>query len=226
MGATGHRHPHRRRPRLRVRPSVLQPRPGRVPADARLRLHHPPQPDDVVQDLHLGETIGTMQQDRATAIAGTLGKGPTLIPMTVTHQLDARGRSRRPSSDAEATTWSTISCSRRCSPTSAIFNTLGAYERQFGAATISVKSRARVEGPRRADARRHLHRRQPDARRGSRRWPAPLTMLLGERRRAGHGRGRRHHGHRDGDAAQRDHRARLARRRAAARRDARCRSRC
>ena len=30
----------------------------------------------------LGETIGTMQQDRATAIAGTLGKGPALVPMT------------------------------------------------------------------------------------------------------------------------------------------------
>ncbi len=32
----------------------------------------------------MGETIGTMQQDRATAIAGTLGKGPALVPMTVT----------------------------------------------------------------------------------------------------------------------------------------------
>ena len=32
----------------------------------------------------LGETIGTMQQDRATAIAGTLGKGPALVPMTIT----------------------------------------------------------------------------------------------------------------------------------------------
>ena len=32
----------------------------------------------------MGEMIGTMQQDRATAIAGTLGKGPALMPMTVT----------------------------------------------------------------------------------------------------------------------------------------------
>ena len=36
----------------------------------------------------MGETIGTMQQDRATAIAGTLGKGPALVPMTVTLQSD------------------------------------------------------------------------------------------------------------------------------------------
>ena len=30
-----------------------------------------------------GEIIGTMQQDRATAIAGTLGAGPTLIPISM-----------------------------------------------------------------------------------------------------------------------------------------------
>ena len=34
----------------------------------------------------MGDVIGTMQQDRATAIAGTLGKGPAVIPMTVTLQ--------------------------------------------------------------------------------------------------------------------------------------------
>src|SRR6185436_18303518 len=34
----------------------------------------------------MGEVIGTMQQDRATAIAGTLGKGPAVIPMAVTLQ--------------------------------------------------------------------------------------------------------------------------------------------
>ena len=34
----------------------------------------------------MGDVIGTMQQDRATAIAGTLGKGPAVIPMSVTLQ--------------------------------------------------------------------------------------------------------------------------------------------
>src|SRR4051812_6885204 len=34
----------------------------------------------------MGEVIGTMEQDRATAIAGTLGKGPVVIPMTVAPQ--------------------------------------------------------------------------------------------------------------------------------------------
>ena len=43
----------------------------------------------------LGETIGTMQQDRATAIAGTLGKGPALVPMTITVVSDARTERHR-----------------------------------------------------------------------------------------------------------------------------------
>ena len=40
-----------------------------------------------------GEVIGTVQQDRATAIAGRLGAGPSLIPVTVTLNSD-RGPSR------------------------------------------------------------------------------------------------------------------------------------
>src|SRR3954469_12674146 len=32
----------------------------------------------------MGDVVGTLQQDRATAIAGTLGKGPALIPISVT----------------------------------------------------------------------------------------------------------------------------------------------
>ena len=40
-----------------------------------------------------GEIVGTMQQDRATAIAGRLGAAPSLIPVTVTLNSD-RGPSR------------------------------------------------------------------------------------------------------------------------------------
>ena len=40
-----------------------------------------------------GEVIGTVQQDRATAIAGRLGAGPSLIPVTITLNSD-RGPSR------------------------------------------------------------------------------------------------------------------------------------
>src|SRR5207253_10742141 len=41
-----------------------------------------------------GEVIGTFSQDRATAIAGTLGKGPTLIPINLLLKSE-RGASRQ-----------------------------------------------------------------------------------------------------------------------------------
>ena len=53
-------------------------------------------------------SIGTMQQDRATAIAGTLGKGPAVIPITVTLDSGRGGRRAR-----SPTPSSTISSSRR-----------------------------------------------------------------------------------------------------------------
>ena len=57
----------------------------------------------------LGDVIGTVQQDRATAIAGTLGTGPDGHP----DQPHARIRPRTPAARF-TTRSSTISCSRRC----------------------------------------------------------------------------------------------------------------
>ena len=91
----------------------------------------------------IGETIGTMTQDRATAIAGTLGAGPKLIPMTVTLTRDGE-----PASSSRTFKYHLVN-DQLFSPLLAyvaMFNTLGAYERQFGAATFSVKSRARIKG--------------------------------------------------------------------------------
>jgi SpoIVB peptidase S55 len=90
----------------------------------------------------LGETIGTMQQDRATAIAGTLGKGPSLVPMRVTLERTGADASKR------TFTYQLVN-DQLFTPLLAyvaMFNTLGAYERQFGAATFSVRSRARIQG--------------------------------------------------------------------------------
>jgi len=93
----------------------------------------------------LGETIGTMQQDRATAIAGTLGKGPALVPMTITVVSD------RAAGAAPVTRTVTLNLvnDQLFTPLLAyvsMFNTLGAYERQYGAATLSIKSRTRLKG--------------------------------------------------------------------------------
>ncbi|MFL6278881.1 MAG: SpoIVB peptidase S55 domain-containing protein [Vicinamibacterales bacterium] len=91
----------------------------------------------------MGEIIGTMQQDRATAIAGTLGKGPTLIPMSVTLQ-----STRDDGSTSKRSFTFDVANDQVFTPLLtyvALANTLTAYERQFGAATFTVKSRAQIK---------------------------------------------------------------------------------
>jgi hypothetical protein len=85
-----------------------------------------------------GEVIGTVLQDRATAIAGRLGAGPKLIPITVSLE-----STRAPKQTfhfgvvndplfGPLMTYATV------------LNTLGSYERQFGAASFSVRGAAKV----------------------------------------------------------------------------------
>jgi hypothetical protein len=84
----------------------------------------------------MGEVVGTLQQDRATAIAGTLGKGPQVIPISVT--LDSVHSGRH-------TFKYTVVNDQIFTPLLtyvALFNTLGNYERNFGAITYTVKGRA------------------------------------------------------------------------------------
>ncbi len=125
----------------------------------------------------MGETIGTMQQDRATAIAGTLGKGPTLVPMTITlHSARAGG------APVVRTVKVNLVNDQLFTPLLAyvsMFNTLGAFERQYGTATLAVKSRARLERPRRRSPSRTSS--PPTTRCSARRSAvaAPLTMMLG-----------------------------------------------
>jgi hypothetical protein len=88
----------------------------------------------------MGEVIGTFQQDRSTAIAGTLGKGPDMVPVRVTLDSD-RGLNK--------TFTFEIANDQLFTPLLSyvsVLNTIGSYERQLGAATYSVKGRARVKG--------------------------------------------------------------------------------
>jgi hypothetical protein len=84
----------------------------------------------------MGDVIGTLQQDRATAIAGTLGKGPATIPVTIRLESE-RGGTRtfhyEAANDQLFTPLLTYV---------ALFNTLGSYERQFGDATFIVSGKA------------------------------------------------------------------------------------
>jgi hypothetical protein len=88
----------------------------------------------------MGETIGTFEQDRATTIAGRLGRGPSMIPIKLS--LDSERGIRKSFSfnvvnDQLFTPLLTYVT---------IFNTLASYERQFGAATYRISGKARVKG--------------------------------------------------------------------------------
>jgi hypothetical protein len=88
----------------------------------------------------MGEVIGTFEQDRSTAIAGTLGKGPEMVPLRVT--LDS-GRGLKKTFNFQ------IANDQLFTPLLtyvSVFNTIGSYERQLGAATYGIKGRARVKG--------------------------------------------------------------------------------
>jgi len=87
----------------------------------------------------MGDVIGTVHQDRATAIAGTLGKGPAVIPVNVT--LESERAPRR-------TFRYTVVNDQLFTPLLtyvALFNTLVNYERQFGAVTFTVKGKTAFE---------------------------------------------------------------------------------
>jgi len=87
----------------------------------------------------MGEVVGTVQQDRATAIAGTLGAGPAVIPVSVT--LDSGRGTKR-------TFKYTVANDQIFTPLLtyvAVFNTLANYERNFGAMTFTVKGRTSFE---------------------------------------------------------------------------------
>jgi SpoIVB peptidase S55 len=119
-----------------------------------------------------GEVIGTFLQDRATAIAGKIGSGPRMIPVTV-NLTQARGSSRtfhfEVVNDQLFTPLMTYA---------ALLNTLSSYERQFGASTFSVHGQATIKGHE-AIAFDDLFSTGQSAMDASAYIVAPLTYLLG-----------------------------------------------
>jgi hypothetical protein len=86
-----------------------------------------------------GEVIGTVVQDRATAIAGRLGPGPSMIPVTLSLE---SGRAAK-----QTFTFQVVN-DQLFGPLmtyASILNTLGSYERQYGAATFAVKGSVAVK---------------------------------------------------------------------------------
>jgi SpoIVB peptidase S55 len=86
-----------------------------------------------------GEVIGTFLQDRATAIAGRLGPGPRMIPITLT--LDSDRAPKR-------TFHFGVVNDQLFGPLmsyASILNTFSSYERQFGASTFGVHGTVAVK---------------------------------------------------------------------------------
>ncbi|MBF8300079.1 MAG: hypothetical protein HW394_449 [Acidobacteria bacterium] len=86
-----------------------------------------------------GEVIGTIQQDRATTIAGTLGPGPTLIPVRIT--LTSERGTKKTFNMAMVN-------DQLFTPMLAylsILNTLSSYERQNGVASYAVRGTASIK---------------------------------------------------------------------------------
>ena len=86
----------------------------------------------------MGPVVGTLQQDRATAVAGRLGAGPSLIPMTVTLNSD-RGAART----------FTFNLVRDVTFTPllaylSVANILTSYERGAGPASFSIRGTATI----------------------------------------------------------------------------------
>jgi hypothetical protein len=85
------------------------------------------------------EIIGTITQDRATAIGGRLGPGPRMIPMAITLE-SLRAPKRSFHFD--------VVNDQLLGPLmmyASVLNTLNGYARQFGTATFQVRGSARVK---------------------------------------------------------------------------------
>ena len=86
-----------------------------------------------------GETIGTFQQDRATAVAGTLGTRPSLIPVHVALDTE-RGLKKEFTFEVVRDQLFTPLLTYV-----SLVNTLQSYEREYGTATFAVKGKATLK---------------------------------------------------------------------------------
>ena len=85
-----------------------------------------------------GETLGVVQQDRATAVAGRLGAGPRMIPMTITLNSD-----RTPTRTFNFTVVKDVTFTPLLTYLT-IANVLTGYERAAGPASFTVRGTASI----------------------------------------------------------------------------------
>jgi len=85
-----------------------------------------------------GDVIGIVQQDRATTIAGTLGPGPSMIPISLTLNAERGTRKNFTIGIVKDQLFTPLLAYV------AILNTLTSYERQNGVGTYTLRGTARV----------------------------------------------------------------------------------
>jgi hypothetical protein len=85
------------------------------------------------------EVIGTLLQDRATTIAGRLGPGPAVVPVSLTLEAERGARQTFNFGVVKDQLFTPLMSY------SALVNTLLSYERQFGTATFSVSGSATLK---------------------------------------------------------------------------------
>ena len=86
-----------------------------------------------------GDVIGIVQQDRATTIAGTLGPGPSMIPISLTLNSERGTRKKFSIGIVKDQLFTPLLAYV------AILNTLTSYERQNGVGTYSLRGAARIK---------------------------------------------------------------------------------
>ena len=86
-----------------------------------------------------GDVIGIVQQDRATTIAGTLGPGPSMIPIALTLNSERGTRKKFSIGIVKDQLFTPLLAYV------AILNTLTSYERQNGVGTYTLRGAARVK---------------------------------------------------------------------------------
>ena len=89
----------------------------------------------------VGETLGTIDQDRSSGIAGSLGPGPRLVPVRIT--LDAPERERTDTFEFEVVDDAIFT---PLLAYNAMLNTLFSHNRQVGAATYAVRGEVTLAG--------------------------------------------------------------------------------
>jgi SpoIVB peptidase S55 len=85
-----------------------------------------------------GDVIGTLQQDRATAVSGRLGKGPAMIPVALTLNSDRAGTRTFNFEVVKDVTFTPLLTFL------AVANVLTSYERAAGPASYTVRGTATV----------------------------------------------------------------------------------